>query len=636
MGPTRPDGPYAWFLTNSRQEFEFLGFDFDAGRFGRAAVQRDVAELRERLDAADLRYVECASGPGGGAHVWVPVEPTAAAVVRQLAYAAGRLLPTLDKSPLTNPATGCLRPPGAPHRAGGISTPMHEGVPITPQAVDAMLSVPNDGDALARLAIALEAGEADPAQIEAERVRTVELTPDGPKLAGRYRPCDVAGLVATAPAAGQGHAVLMRILVRLALARWSRGQAVDLVEAHLSAPGLVHVRRQDGAAGARARDAAARRRLLERQWDRAVAYAATLRRDNPDPGPTGEDGGWQDAEADWVRRVAAVVEVVDGVEHAIEAATATGRWSRQSGPSDRKTLEYVLELALDAVSEEIELDCRRLALATGMGKSTAARSLHRLCLDEWLVLVTPGEGQRSHRYRLMPRPAPDGTVGPTISTAVTFVTQAPSGGGGTQANPRPRAEVRPALALRKQRLAALRQRREIWAHDLFTHPNTGHQQPGLGRHVGATVAAALHTGLYKVDQISEITGYHPATTRRHLTLLRRHHLTPGRTPQAAERLHARLDRAARRIGAHGTHERRHRTYAIERAAWAWWLAEHAWMRTRGKPRKGQPLIPGQRQLILAGAPAHANRQRYPRDRRGRADHRAARAHLTATHAENVA
>ncbi|MGN9845818.1 hypothetical protein ACTMTI_47620 [Nonomuraea sp. H19] len=100
---------------------------------------------------------------------------------------------------------------------------------------------------------------------------------------------------------------------------------------------------------------------------------------------------------------------------------------------------------------------------------------------------------------------------------------------------------------------------------------------------------------------------------------------------AAERLLSRLDQAARRIGADGTRERRHRAYAIERAAWAWWLAEHEWMRTRGKPRKGQRHIPGQRRLILAGAPAHANRDRYPRDRHGRADHRAARAHLLATH-----
>src|SRR5699024_12554280 len=27
----------------------------------------------------------------------------------------------LDLAPLTNPATGCVRPPGAPHRAGGAS-----------------------------------------------------------------------------------------------------------------------------------------------------------------------------------------------------------------------------------------------------------------------------------------------------------------------------------------------------------------------------------------------------------------------------------------------------------------------------------------------------------------------------------
>jgi DNA-binding transcriptional ArsR family regulator len=89
-------------------------------------------------------------------------------------------------------------------------------------------------------------------------------------------------------------------------------------------------------------------------------------------------------EQQWLARVAAVVELVDGVQAAIEAETAEGRWARQSGPSDRKALEYVCELALDAVAGELELDCRRLALATGISKSTADRALKRLCWDGWL------------------------------------------------------------------------------------------------------------------------------------------------------------------------------------------------------------------------------------------------------------
>lgn len=646
LGPVPPDGPYAWYLTNQAEEYLFLGFDLDPGGYGVRAVERDAEELQGLLYEADLRYLVCESGPGGGVHVWVPIEATAAAVVRQIAYAAGRRLPTLDKSPLTNARTGCLRPPGAPHRDGGWSRPVHDWVPITAQAAAAVLSVPNSAEAVERLAVLLDAGDVDPAQIEAERVRAVEQTPEGPRLAGQCRPCDVAGLLAVTPPAGQGHAQLMRILVRLALARWSPRQAAELIEAELSAPGLIHLRRPGGAAGSRLREAAERARLLERQWERAVAYAATLRRKTTDQNAdttadqTAGHEHQDDAEAGdtvedaWVRRVAAVVDLVDGVERAIEAETAAGRWSRQSGPSDRKTVEYVLELALDAVSEEIEIDCRRLALATGMGKSTAARALHRMCLDEWLCLVTQGEGQRAHRYRVLPRTLEDAADQPSVRSSqagASAVTEENSGGGGTQGNPPPVADLRPALALREQRRAALRRRRQVLAHDLFTHPSPARDQAGLGRHVAATAAAALGTGMYKVKDLAGVTGYRPATVRRHLDTLARHQLAPTRrpstTPQARQSLQKRLDRAARRIGADGTRERRHRGYAVERAAYAWWLAEHDWMRTKGKPRKGQKQVPGQRRLVLAGAPSHANRDRYPRDRHGRADHRAARTHL---------
>jgi NAD(P)-dependent dehydrogenase (short-subunit alcohol dehydrogenase family) len=93
------------------------------------------------------------------------------------------------------------------------------------------------------------------------------------------------------------------------------------------------------------------------------------------------------------------------------------------------------------------------------------------------------------------------------------------------------------------------------------------------------------------------------------------------------RTRASLTGAARRIDAHGTRERRHRAYALDRQLYAWWLAEFDWMKTRGKRTARGRAVPGQGRLILPGAPSYANRARYPRDHRGRADHRAARVHL---------
>ncbi|MFC7650406.1 hypothetical protein ACFQX6_66260 [Streptosporangium lutulentum] len=208
------------------------------------------------------------------------------------------------------------------------------------------------------------------------------------------------------------------ILLRLARARWSAAQVTALLTGHLQAPGLVHLRRQGGAGGRLLSDTE-RERLLARQWAKAVAHAATL--SAPDSLGVGEAGEGSEAEQ-WQRRVAEAVELVTGVLRAM--AADKGRWCSQAGPSDRKALEYLLVLTLDAVSAEIELDCRRLALATGIGTGTAGRALGRLALDGWLQMTEKGTGQRASRYRVLPQ-APAAISGPIegAQRPVTGVTE---------------------------------------------------------------------------------------------------------------------------------------------------------------------------------------------------------------------
>ncbi|WP_068929380.1 hypothetical protein [Planobispora rosea] len=618
LGEVAPVGPFAWYLTNTRREFEFLVFDLDRGR---GDVERDADELMSVLETADIGYLVCVSGPARGLHIWVPIEPVAAAAVRALARAAARRWPSLDISPLTNARTGCVRPPGAPHRHGGISVPVAEWVPITPEATAAALSERNPAEAIERLAVLLDADALGGEQIEADAVRTIETTPEGLRLAGRRHPVDIAELLATVPEPGAGHAHLARILVRLALARWSATETGRMLETNLQAPGLVHLRRQGGARS-RHRGPGERAALISRQWERAVAYAATLRPPAaPVDGAQDDDAEQQNAPTDgWDVRLATVVPLVEGVRAAI--AAEPGRWSTQAGPSDRRALEYVLELALEAVTDEIEVDCRRLALATGMGRSTAARALGRLCLDEWLALAAPGEGQRAHRYRVLPQALED-----AAGTAVTKEACEPVVQGGTQGNPPPGGAVPRHRAARELHRESLSARRAILSHDVFAHPSPARGQAGLGRHVAVT-AVALSTGLYKVNDLVRVTGYSPRTVRRHLETLKGHQLarqSPRPAPAAWRRTPTRLDTVAARIGAAGTRERRHRAYAIERDTYAWWLAELGWMRTKGKRRR--PLGPDQTRLVLAGLPRWSNRDRYPRDHTGRADHRAARLDL---------
>ncbi|MFC0862400.1 hypothetical protein ACFHYQ_08830 [Sphaerimonospora cavernae] len=621
LGDVPPAAPYAWYLANTRREFQFVVFDLDAAR---GDVARDLVALVELLDVADVRHLVCRSGPGGGMHVWVPVGPTPAVVVRSLARAAARRLPSLDIAPLMNPRTGCVRPPGAPHRAGSWSTPLRQGRPLSPEETTAVLARPNAAEALERLAVVLDVDPVEAEQIEAEAVRTIEQTPHGPRLAGTRRPCDVADLLAQTPPPGRGHAHLARILVRLALARWSPLDVAALLDRDQKAPGLVHLRRQgSGTSAGRPRGTAERAALIRRQWSRAVDYAATLRRDLSDGQRPGEETD------EWTERVAAVVELATAVRQAIEAVPK--RWSTQAGPSDRRALEYVLELALDAVSDEIEIDCRRLALATGMGRSTAARALTRLCLDQWLSLSASGDGQRAHRYRILPPRLTDRTVDRDAEASVTNVTGEQ---GGTQAIPRPGGALplpgRTREALRTQ----LRQRRESVAHDVFAHPNRARSDQGLGRHAANTYAALVGAdspdGIYKVRELAELTGYSVQTTQRHLETLAAQELVQERVrPRPGWRAApGQLDLAARRIGALGRSERRRHVYAIERELYGWWLAEQEWMRARGKRRRARAQAAGQGRLILPGLPRYAHRARYPRADDGRADHAAARSRLT--------
>ncbi|MDZ4236026.1 MAG: hypothetical protein U1C73_20210, partial [Dietzia sp.] len=114
-----PRTPWAMYLAGEDRRYTYLCFDFDSSR-GNAPY--DAGRLSHWLDELNVPHLVCASGPTGGRHVWIGMAESADAdLVRDLALLATQLLPSLDPTPLTNPATGCVRPPGAPHRLGGVS-----------------------------------------------------------------------------------------------------------------------------------------------------------------------------------------------------------------------------------------------------------------------------------------------------------------------------------------------------------------------------------------------------------------------------------------------------------------------------------------------------------------------------------
>ncbi|MDF0531662.1 hypothetical protein P0W76_17190, partial [Tsukamurella sp. 8J] len=104
---------------------------------------------------------------------------------------------------------------------------------------------------------------------------------------------------------------------------------------------------------------------------------------------------------------------------------------------------------------------------------------------------------------------------------------------------------------------------------------------------------------------------------------------------------ARADPAARDAyaavaGTAGILDARAAQYALERALWAWWLAELEAMhtpRSRSGGRDQRRPRPGQLLIDTPSTPAWASAPAYPRTYGGRGDHRAARRALADAAAE---
>ena len=578
-GPA-PRGPYALYLTDTRQGYRLLGFDLDPA-YG--PVSEDLAELRDLLCRAGLdRQVVCASGPGGGRHVWVALaDGSPARLVEAVARALSGRLPSLDLAPLTNPATGCLRPPGAPHRLSGRSQV------LTGSVED--LTAPTAGTVEVHALLALL--DAAPARRPAARAQAIGRDGAGvPHLFGDRRPLPTAAQAALhdrLPAGADASAVLWTALLGAARARW---RWADLLPLLPSAAGLEHARTGRSGPLRAARSAAAARRLLRRQWDRAVAAAAT----HP---PTGADTG---ADPTFEDRCDAVVAAVTAVQSRAEAAP--GRWARPGGPADRRVLDTVCEQLLAAVRLDVELDVRRLGVLCGVSRETARRGLLRLSGDGWVYPAAPAVGVRGARWGL-----PQKQGSPMSTSSVNR--------GVSQAHPRPvGATGRGRLAWRH----TLHRRRFDQAHDVFT------PAPGLGHHAGRVYGALTALPQGQLD-LGNLLGYSPPELDRYLDRLAGAGLARLGPGTACRRGRVGRRSLAQALGADGTLAARRRRYQVEREAWGWWVDELCWMRLprAGKRRRRDPA-PGQAVFELPGLTARQRHGPHPRRADGRADYAAAR------------
>ncbi|MGW4714313.1 hypothetical protein [Nocardia sp. NPDC004260] len=98
-----------------------LALDFDSARDDTAAVERDVQRCLGWVQEAGGRAItDCSTS--GGRHILIPL-PLGVTLDLAQAEALARLLaarlPSLDITPMLNPATGCITPPGSRCKQGG-------------------------------------------------------------------------------------------------------------------------------------------------------------------------------------------------------------------------------------------------------------------------------------------------------------------------------------------------------------------------------------------------------------------------------------------------------------------------------------------------------------------------------------
>ena len=568
----RPWTPWAVHLADASGRYRLLCADLDA-KVSAAAAAADATRLAGLLSELGIEHLVCASGPTGGRHVWLGLrESLDAEVVRALAYLFKAWLPTLDVAPLVNPTSGCVRPPGAPHRLGG-SSQVITGSPsfltnptVTTEQVNGLL---------ARLADHVRTAAPAPQRATPRLVAEA----DGLRfLPGPKRPLSAScrALLDEAPT-GDLSSVLWRVLCGAAAARWRYADVAALADA----PGLEHARTLRSGATRLPRPTcgpASPTAVLRRQWTRAVHAMAAV-------APASTHAGDPTFEA----RAELVTAIVRTVQRRADAVP--GRWGRsRAGLAQRRVLDALCLFHLQGVRmDEVEADIRRLALTCGLDRETARRCLIALAADGWIVRTRAAAGRRGARWTIDPA----GIIHTQVSVMLS------------QADPRP-AGTGPAL--RTALINVLADRLHVSAHDAFA------TRAGLGLEAG-NLYGRLTEPLDTV-QCSQLQGWSIDQTTRVLERLAEMGLVEARQHNWQRTGDEQLDGVAVELGTDGVGQRRADRYAVERALWGWWRTEldtlHLARRRPGMARLQRPLRQG------SSWPPH------PRRRDGGADFVAAR------------
>lgn len=584
----QPQSPWAMYLATDAGAYRFLCFDLDASR---GNTVYDAGKLTLWLNELGIDHVLTKSGPSGGRHVWLALEEEASAeTVRELAQLTAQLLPSLDPTPLTNPRTGCVRPPGSPHRNGDSSRPAGP--------LDALLDPSVTPDQMREFrAFLIDLGAEELAPVTSLTTGMVIDADGHPHIAGTKRPLSSrVRLVLDTPPDDDASLSLAMVLAGCANARWTLSDVRELVD---DAPAFEHVRSQRHKHGHRIpRTLQGRERALVSAWRHAVTFVAA----NPSMGDGADEG--------FLARCAATVEAIDAAQARADAMpglwggdrASSSQRSRTGTHSTRAVLDALCLYMAQAAQLTVEADVRRISADTGYGRTTVHEALRRLATpaDEaspesaWIVREGTPEGAHAQRYRLSQK----------FSTGVEV-------GNRTQVRARPPSPS--PLQARTRHTNRLAKNLQTLAHDTFAAPRS------MGRTAGLVYKHINEGSVLTVDELTRSTGLDALRTRQALRTLHLHGLL-SRTDHGWTREEGcDVDVVAYALNVAGHLEARRARYADERHCWAWWQAEVQWMSRRGKQRRRRRSPTAAQLLSVSNRPDYP---RYPRSE-GRGDHRAA-------------
>ncbi|MGC5027979.1 hypothetical protein ACLQ3K_24760 [Tsukamurella sp. DT100] len=652
-GAAAPAEPWAVHLTDARFQFRLLGFDFDAKGAteeirarARAAAQHAADELARMLQQCGIEYVACESGPSRGRHVWVALAETMdlddVVELADLARSVfGRVTEggawVLDIGMLCNRTMGLLRPPGAPHPAGGASTILAGDpavlLPAGRSTTRAQVA------ALSRLLTAARAAQPvdDRYADGAARTVTVAEADDGHLwIPGTRR--EIAGQALAklhAPIAPDVDTsdVLFSLLCSCARAHWTFTE----VHTRLAAlPGMEHARTRRSKHNPDVREPRPRKgsqspkRVLAADWQRAVRFLEAN-------SVTFDEDGINDH--DFARRTAIVGAQTAAIQCRADADMR--RWSIRGGAADRLVLDALCEIADTVVQLSVGADIRTLAERAGVSRETSRRALIRLAQNgAWVSLHTEHAGPHAAVWSLttaygpaLATTTPDAETctagGPPGSSSegtihVSLGATGPDGAVPLPSNPPLATEDGPME--RRRAIAEASRRRDLATHDAFT---------GTGREDLSTWDALVYSRLPIVPARIEDVLPRSTPVEALVSAVERLHacgLIELETDGTVRRLHkAARDGYAAVAGTVGTLDARIEQHRLERELWAWWLDEMMWTTTAGRSERRRGYRSARRRLgqqtLDVGAPSWVDRAPYPRRPGGRRDHRAARAWL---------